>query len=467
MEPHRRRQQTVATALVACSLILVPFAWGGPPPDPGELRVITIPAAKTFFNYSFGMGLDVVFSARADAGPAGLVTDGDLLAVECEQGETGTDRVLVPYRASDGGSFDVELTGDRLLLNGRLVALAGEGEAWTEAFLAARAELGAGGLRHLRLAQISAGMPPEARLALADLAAANAEIDALMVEGLPACEDLVALFQPHLIVIDTADLARLRGSRVRSLILCDAEDLDLAALRHLPDLRTLVLMPAQTGGTVRLPRQGLPLERLLIWGDDLGGIVHLDALRQLRQLVVMDMPEAALKQVARLPRLETLMVGSSSQGEQPVSLARLGDLSGLRTLGLRGRVAQADFEHLLAANPGLRVLELVACDDIVDTAPVRWLPDLQVLICRQTTAPEPDVLAELTHLQLLALDSDEFTEGKAGRLLGLEEQLPGCRITPVRGMCLGSGWILLLLPLTIAVALAARARENRCAVRPG
>ncbi len=464
MGPQRRRQRPAATLLVAFGLALASCARAGSLPDSDEPRVVTIPAAKSFLNYSLGMGLDVVFSASADAGPAGLVTDGDLLAVECRQGEAATDMVLVPYRASDGGSLDVELTGNRLLLGGRLVALAGEGEAWAEAFLAARAELGAEGMRHLRLAQISAGMPAEARLALADLAAANAEIDALMVEDLPACEDLVALFQPRLIVTNTAGLARLRGSKVRSLMLCDAEDLDLAALRHLPDLRTLVLMPAQAGGTVRLPRQGLPLERLLVCGDNIGAIVHLDALRRLRQLVVMDMPESALKQVARLPCLETLMIGFSKD-EQPVSLARLGDPSGLRALGLRGRVAQADFERLLAANPGLRVLELVGCDDIVDAAPVRWLPDLQVLICRKTTAPEPDVLAELTHLRLLALDSDEFAEGKAERLLGLAEQLPGCRIAPVRGMCLGSGWILLLVPLTIALALAARARENRCAVR--
>jgi hypothetical protein len=426
--------------------------------------IVTIPAAKCFLNYTFGAGMDLVFSATDTAGPTGLATDGDLLAIECPDQGSGSDTVLVPYRESDGTALDVALAEGWFLLGGRLVAFAEDSDGqWAAAFVEAMASLGPEGLRDLRLVRLAADLAPGARTALEALAAQVQEIDVAAVAGVRGCADLLARFRPRLVVIEHAsaeDLAGLSGSSVEGLFLSDPETLDLAALARLPRLRSLVLLASGSGGTVRLPRKGLPLERLVLRCEGLDGIAHLDAQRNLRHLVLTDPPPGALRQVRRLPCLEGLVVAlTDRQGE--ADLRALEDLAGLTMLGLQGPVPQADFERLVAANPGISVLELLDCDAVADLSAVRWLPELRALVCRGSSGPAAEVLAQLPHLRLLALGSDEFSEEKAEQLLGLGERLPECRIAPVRGLCLGSGWILLLVPLTGALWGVLRALEDR------
>lgn len=433
------------------------------PPSRGPL-VIAIPGATSFLNYCLGSGPELSFAATETAGPVGLAADGDLLGVECPLAGNRLGMVLVPYRESDGTDLDVALAESWFLLAGRLVAFAGDDdEAWTAAFLEAMAGVGPQGLRDLRLVRLGAGLAPEVRPALAALAAETPGVDTLMVADLSAASvDLLALFRPRQIVLDQArvgDLGRLAGSTVQSLFIADPDGLDFSVLARLPELRSLVLLDTPRG-TLRLPRKGALLERLVVRGDGLEGIRHLEAQRGLRHLAVVNLPPGTVRQVARLPCLEALVLGVAD-GAEAADLSALRRLSGLSMLGVQGGVTQADFDGLLAANPRLRVVQVVDCDEIVDLSAVRWLSELEALVCPGAPTPDAAVLEGLPRLRLLALASDAFSAEKAESLLGLGERLPECRVAPVRGICLGSGWLLLLAPVLGAAFLARRIREDR------
>jgi len=164
--------------------------------------------------------------------------------------------------------------------------------------------------------------------------------------------------------------------------------------------------------------------------------------------------------VARLPRLAALVVGMA-EGEEAADVSALRALSGLSMLGLQGGIAQADFDGLLAASPRLRVVQVVDCGEIADLSAVRWLSELEVLVCPGAPTPDAAVLEGLPRLRLLALASDAFSAEKAEGLLGLGERVPECHVAPVRGLCLGSGWLLWLVPMLGAALLARRMLEDR------
>lgn len=467
--PTRGRRLAAVASAGLCLAATALASGSAAPPAPGEPAIVSIPAAKGFLNYSFGPGVDLVFGATDVTGPTGLATAGDLLGIECPQSGSDSAMVLVPYREADGTCLDVALAGDWFLLAGRIVALAEDSnEAWAEAFLEATASVGTEGLRDLRVVRLAPPLAPALQAALAALAEQAAGIDMAVVTDVHACADLLARFRPRTVLIEHAsadDLEDLAGAPVHSLFLAEPETLDLSVLARLPQLRSLVCLASGSGGTVRLPRQGLALERLVLRCDGLAGIAHLDAQTSLQHLVLMDPPAGALRQTRRLPHLEGLVVGLAG-GERVADLQALGEVAGLTMLGLQGRVSQEDFEHLLASNPGIAVLELADCKEIEDLSAVRWLADLRALVCAGTPAPDSEVLESLTQLRLLAVGSDAFSPEKAGQLLGLGERLPECRITPVRGMCLGSGWILLLLPLAGVVVGVRRAVEKRRVATP-
>ncbi len=425
--------------------------------------IITVSGANSFLNYSLGCGPELVFSATETAGPVGLATDGDLLGVECPLARGRSAMVLVPYRESDGPDLDVALAESWFLLADRLVAFAADDdEAWAAAFLEAMAGVGPQGLRDLRLVRLGAHLAPEARLALVALAAENPEVDTLTIADLSACADLLALFRPRQIVLDEAqvgDFGRLAGSTVQSLFIADPDGLDFSVLARLPELRSLVLLDTPRG-TVRLPRRGSRLERLVVRGAGLEGIRHLEAQRELRYLAVVNLPPGTVRQVSRLPCLEALVVGVA-EGEEAADLSALRALSGLSMLGLQGGVTQADFDGLLAANRRLRVVQVVDCGEIADLSAVRWLSELEVLVCPGAPTPDAAVLEGLPRLRLLALASDAFSAEKAESLLGLGERVPECHVAPVRGLCLGSGWLLWLVPVLGAALLARRMLEDR------
>ncbi len=64
-------------------------------------------------------------------------------------------------------------------------------------------------------------------------------------------------------------------------------------------------------------------------------------------------------------------------------------------------------------------------------------------------------LEALGQLELIVLQSDLF-EKEPGWIDDLKTKLPNTRVVPGSGLCLGSGWLLLLLPFILISRYAFR-----------
>ncbi len=117
-------------------------------------------------------------------------------------------------------------------------------------------------------------------------------------------------------------------------------------------------------------------------------------------------------------------------------------------------VKQEEFAQIETTFPELQVLELIGCEEVSDLSPIAPMDSLQCLII---DLPEMDLtpLTSMSNLRLLVIDEDEFDEF-ADEISMIKDALPGLHLFPGGGLCMGSGWILLLFPLLFLILLFIR-----------
>ena len=110
--------------------------------------------------------------------------------------------------------------------------------------------------------------------------------------------------------------------------------------------------------------------------------------------------------------------------------------------------------------PNLQVIELIGCEEIEEIA---FLENMYSLKCVILDLPEMDLtpLASLSNLSLLVLEEDIFTESSE-EISTIQEAIPGLISLPGGGLCLGSGWILLLFPMVCIIwVFRNKRKQNR------
>jgi hypothetical protein len=127
-------------------------------------------------------------------------------------------------------------------------------------------------------------------------------------------------------------------------------------------------------------------------------------------------------------------------------------LSNLQYLALPAEISQEDFNQLIQKQSSLEVLEIHGSDSISDLSILTDLTQLKAL-----TIDLPDIdftqLYDLNNLELLILNSDLY-ENDSVQIEKLKAALPETNIYPGGGLCLGSGWLLLMIPFILFMRYA-------------
>jgi hypothetical protein len=112
-------------------------------------------------------------------------------------------------------------------------------------------------------------------------------------------------------------------------------------------------------------------------------------------------------------------------------------------------IEQEQFDSLIPTLPSLQVLELVHCDSLTNIDVLKNVKGLKSLTM---SAKNIDIssLYAMNNLELLVIESDTGAIGKK-QMLQLKKQLPNTLVVPGGGFCLGSGWILLIIPMVLLI----------------
>jgi len=381
-----------------------------------------------------------------------------------------------PYAAGDGTTLSLKAERDRVILAGRKVTLElDDEEAWTWLAEAPEADLAA-----LRMIHVGDVAPAETegedegepsveyrRQALARLGKANPRVGALLGDVSAVQPVLETLDPPWLSLGDAALTEEDRDlladeSHLHTLMMKAQAEGGLAFLSRLSHVQTLFLTewegPDDDAAPPRLPTMP-SLRTLIVFGSkmrDLGPVGEQPRLRELALVSAEDL--ADLGRLAEMPGLRSL----SLQGCVKVTdLSALSGLKRLRWLALPPKTTQAQFATVCTEHPDLEILTAVGCEKVTDLAPAAGLKRLRVL-CVTTVAPLAP-LARAESLELLGVhtpkEQPEVEQRKTDQaLVRVLEANPDLAVVRVSPMCLGSGWILLLAPMTAAAWLLARRR---------
>jgi len=146
----------------------------------------------------------------------------------------------------------------------------------------------------------------------------------------------------------------------------------------------------------------------------------------------------------QLPSLTSLSLTGSDDIE---SLNVVSTLESLKWISFPVNTTQEEFQAILANHENLEVVELNNCPQVSDISFLEEQPNLKVLIFNVGDY-DLQQFTDLGQLELLLLNSDIFEESPE-LISRLRKELPHTEIVPGSGLCLGSGWLLLLLPLVL------------------
>ena len=419
-------------------------------------KVITV-NGSTFANDLSRTHLN--FGSMADSGSyftALLAREGDLLYLFSELENAP---IVFRYSKSDGTSLEISTDTAAMYkaeMNGKLHTLYFYDEAdvveWMddkdkESFRDLRAiHLSQDAIRdHLGLLEEIAAVKPDPGLLFDDFS------DPVLFGK------VLSYFDPPWVFLPDADSGFLNNdivshlSQVKLLYINGEKQLNYDLLTGLPNLQSLIVEnwdPRDVPGL--RPGKFSNLRSLCLVNSELQSLSVLDGIRGLRDLALIDCD--ALTDITGLsghPALEELSLLSC---DTVTDLSPVDGLTKLKSLSLPPAVTQEEFAAIAAGHKRLQALELVGCNNIDDLSPLEGLGQLMSLSIDQD-AIDYDALARLEGIGVIVIGQDHF-EGPDPGLTALKAALPGTYIVPGGGFCMGSGWILLLLPVILVAAVA-------------
>ena len=185
----------------------------------------------------------------------------------------------------------------------------------------------------------------------------------------------------------------------------------------------------------------------------------------LQELVIFLGSLTDVSGVAHMPNLRALSLANC---KKLTDLSALSGLKHLRWLGLPPATTQEQFARICSEHPDLVILHAEGCKGITDLSPAAGLKRLQVLSVHAAASLEPvRTMASLRLLGLFARKSRKKVgwEKTEQALVKVLEANPDLVVVEAIPLCMGSGWILLLVP-AVALAWWLAARRGRRRPRP-
>jgi hypothetical protein len=401
-------------------------------------------------------------TAASEVGIVGglLVRDGDIVAGESDSGQS----YWFVYKQSDGASLEMREENGRLILSGKTISIA---PADIEGCWEWLDQASSNDLRSLRFLMLPEDLDESRLPTLRKLAAANPDLS-LGIGSISNSMSAAALFKPRMLILGgSAPAAELNGilagqNQIETLYILDTDAENLDFLATLPNLRRLAIVdwdPAKTGP---LPKGIRTLKSLLLSYSEILDASALAAVPEgIEELSLVGCKKiASLSGLERFSNLRTLILNMSPGIED---LSALKGMKKLAWVGLPPGITQEQFSVFVAEHPGMKIVELIKCEGITDLSPLQRLTGLTGLIVGQYSGESDavDQVDQLKSLEFLGLPIDTF-DNDPESLERIRTALPRALVVPAFPFfCLGSGWILLIIPLAALMWIAGSWARSR------
>lgn len=133
----------------------------------------------------------------------------------------------------------------------------------------------------------------------------------------------------------------------------------------------------------------------------------------------------------------------------------------LRWLGLPFNTTQEQFNTIVTGLPKMEILEISHYDSSLNSySALLPLSNLYGLLIYDTVM-DRQTLQQLQQLRYLSVTYEPGDAEDSILIHDLQKALPGCVVVPNTGACLGSGWLLCIVPLTLLFAAITVYRKRK------
>jgi hypothetical protein len=434
----------IVIALLGCGIIQ---RIGGPKYD-----ALSVSSDEPIYVWNLNRYSLLLHSGQASENPTAIMAEeGDLVCIQINEIE-----LYYRYNPKDGKKLSFTYDPDapyKTFLNGRLISLniCDDPSVWEWI-----KDSDVRSLRHLRSLHFVEDEQGSLDLGLVQkLANALPNIGLILDETYDPVEFL-ALFTPSWLVVqglldgDEDTMSRLKT--LECLFCCTSEGTDF--VEELPNLENLLLYTEDCTNVLRF--DGLTkLRSLSLFGySEISGLTTISNRKRLRNLYLIGGEPDDFSPISVFPNLTGL--GFNVYGGA-VDLSELQTLPRLRWFSFPPEVSQNEFSTFLSQHLQLKVIDLIGCDEINDLSPLARLTEIQGLTL-DVAVDDLSTLYQLTDMEVLTLVEDSVDEGEYETL---QAALPDTQIS-IGGYCLGSGWILVMIPIIVAASLTIHLRGKRC-----
>ncbi len=253
----------------------------------------------------------------------------------------------------------------------------------------------------------------------------------------------------------------------RSYLAAELSNKDFNILSGLTNLEFLFISLTDSVNTIPLPLMP-QLKQLLLSYSDPGRSENENLLinnKQLERLMVLKFGEFDFSIIKPLSGLKELVAAGfdtsinydlinnqkqlevlSLMGEKIRIKSSPGELGSLRWMTFPAGTTQADFNSFIELHPDLEVVEITGDKVITGLKPLLNLRKLFGLTITETLT-DTATIKSLKNIKYLSLPDNMLKN----TLLkdDLKRSLPKTKIVSNHGFCLGSGWLLLIIPLIL------------------
>ena len=264
---------------------------------------------------------------------------------------------------------------------------------------------------------------------------------------------ILSMFTPPWMAIQDSLLGEIDGGleahlkRLDLLYVAGNDPESLKRLGKLGGLESLILDYSSTEDTIPVQLRSLKgLKSLTLVGYDGTTLTGNELPASLSSLYLIACgPITRIGWLGQYPMLRDL---SLARCDSLKDLSALDGLHALRWLSLPPGVSQETFDGVMERHPGLEGMELIGCEKLLNLSALDKMKKLQYLAL-DLRKIDFESLKKLPDIKLVVINEKHFTDDKA-EIDSLKEALPGAFIVPGSGYCLGSGWLLLMLPFLLS-----------------
>ncbi|UCG27364.1 MAG: hypothetical protein JSV24_10350 [Bacteroidales bacterium] len=450
---------TVLKTTIRFLLFVIPVA-GCTSYDTGlpEYRIVEVDNASAVFNMSTTY---IYFGSlsREDLNPSVVVADGDLLLISMND-----ESLFFRYRESDGNllEFSVDTSNNqRYFLGGKFVSIALTEDTVNWEWLSSCDE---NLLMDLRSLHLEFPIPGKYMPALQRIAQNNPGtgfvLESIGEESYPF--SFIRDFKPEWLYITDMDPGKMSDELIASLenielFGVEAENLEFIPRENqLPKLKNLIIKgwDPVASGNYALP-EVKSLQSLTLVESS---VLNLDFIEQFPELTNLHIIACdTLSDISGLEKLDRLYGLGLPFCNSIEDLSGIGQFKDLRWFTPPPFIEQEDLLTIVSDHIFLEFISFIDCRNIQDLSPISRLSMLKGIVL---DAPVSDLssLVELNDLELVIIKEEQYDDLEEA-IIPFQQKRPDVKIIPGGGLCLGSGWILLVVPFVLMVVLVFR-RKN-------